>query len=297
MNLDYCKELIVLADLLSFRKAAEQLFITQSTLSKHVAAVEKEAGFRIFDRSTSHVALTEGGKVYIEYLREVIIKYDMAVFHGKSRQDSSVPQIRLIGPLLNDAILAPILAACTRLKESGHKIQTLMSDIGVRDAHDRIRNNLADIAISFRYSNQEDDLFAQDLFDIPFGILCKKTHRLAQKEYLSFEDIVGEELISYPFKDRESYHNYVDQVCLKHGIPLCRHYTEDNYFPFFDDENTVLFGVYYPGYSKYGDTYCSRALDDRSDVFTIEVIRRVLEDRPAVCDFFDAIVTYSGASE
>jgi DNA-binding MarR family transcriptional regulator len=86
LNLEYCKELIVLADLLSFSKAAERLYITQSTLSKHVAAAEREAGFRIFDRTTSHVALTEAGRIYIDYLRQVVDRYDLAIYYGKNQE-------------------------------------------------------------------------------------------------------------------------------------------------------------------------------------------------------------------
>ena len=59
MDISYCNELVVLADCLSFSQAADRLFITQSTLSKHVATAEKEAGFRIFDRDTTKVELTE----------------------------------------------------------------------------------------------------------------------------------------------------------------------------------------------------------------------------------------------
>ena len=65
MDISYCNELVVLADCLSFSQAADRLFITQSTLSKHVATAEKEAGFRIFDRDTSKVELTESGRAYI----------------------------------------------------------------------------------------------------------------------------------------------------------------------------------------------------------------------------------------
>ena len=47
-----------------------------------MATAEKEAGFRIFDRDTTKVELTESGRAYIERLREVAKKYEQAVSEG-----------------------------------------------------------------------------------------------------------------------------------------------------------------------------------------------------------------------
>ena len=92
MDISYCNELVVLADCLSFSQAADRLFITQSTLSKHVATAEKEAGFRIFDRDTTKVELTESGRAYIERLREVAKKYEQAVSEGLDSRGARRPR-------------------------------------------------------------------------------------------------------------------------------------------------------------------------------------------------------------
>lgn len=295
MNLEYCKELIVLADFLNFGKAADKLYITQSTLSKHVAAAEKEAGFRIFDRSTSHVVLTEGGKVFIERLKEMVATYDLGVYQGKSKQDSAPTQIRIVGPLLNGSLMAYIIEACAKLQKSEYVAQTLLSDTGVRDTCDRIRAHQADIAIAFRYNEPDEGVFRRHLCDIPFGIVCRKSHRLAQIEHLTFNDIIGEKIISYPLSDRSSYHSFVNQVCMKHNIEPSIQHLDDQYLCFPDDEDLIIFGIYFPGYSHYGDDFVVRALSDDSDVFQVDVIRRIEEESAARQAFFDAIVEAANA--
>ena len=50
----------------SFSKAAQNLYISQPSLSARVKKVEKEIGFPLFDRSTSPLQLTEVGEVYIK---------------------------------------------------------------------------------------------------------------------------------------------------------------------------------------------------------------------------------------
>lgn len=56
----------------SFSKAAKKMYISQSSLSLTVQKLEKNLGFIIFNRSTSPITLTREGKIYIEYLEEII---------------------------------------------------------------------------------------------------------------------------------------------------------------------------------------------------------------------------------
>src|SRR5258708_3719303 len=55
------------AEHLSFRKAAEQLFLTQPAVSLQIKALEEDLGVQLFDRSGTHVALTPAGEVLLRY--------------------------------------------------------------------------------------------------------------------------------------------------------------------------------------------------------------------------------------
>ncbi len=49
-------------------RAAEKLFISQPSLSQHIAKLEEMLGVRLFDRSQNPLALTQGGQMYLSYL-------------------------------------------------------------------------------------------------------------------------------------------------------------------------------------------------------------------------------------
>jgi DNA-binding transcriptional LysR family regulator len=55
------------AEQLSFRKAAEELYLTQPAVSLQIKALEEEIGVQLFDRTGAHIALTEAGKVLLGY--------------------------------------------------------------------------------------------------------------------------------------------------------------------------------------------------------------------------------------
>lgn len=58
--------LVTLAMRLSFARAAEDLGITQSALSRAIQSLEREMGMRLFDRDQSGVSLTEEGQRVVE---------------------------------------------------------------------------------------------------------------------------------------------------------------------------------------------------------------------------------------
>ena len=59
------------ADQLSFRKAAEELYLTQPAVSLQIKALEEDLGVQLFDRSGSRIALTKAGKTLLHYAAQV----------------------------------------------------------------------------------------------------------------------------------------------------------------------------------------------------------------------------------
>jgi DNA-binding transcriptional LysR family regulator len=69
MDASIVKSFLVLAETLSFSKAADTLFKTQSVLSRQISRFEKELGVKLFNRNSKSVSLTPAGKLYAEGLR------------------------------------------------------------------------------------------------------------------------------------------------------------------------------------------------------------------------------------
>lgn len=61
-----------LARELNFSRAAEELGITQPTLSQFIKKVEAEIGTELFSRNGFEVKLTDAGRIYLEYGKKII---------------------------------------------------------------------------------------------------------------------------------------------------------------------------------------------------------------------------------
>lgn len=112
MNIRYLYEFKITADKLNFSLAAEELFTSQASLSKHIGALESELGVRLFERTTHSVALSEYGAMLLPYAREICSSYDAFTeeFDAVREKDrglvkvASIPVIAQYG--ITDAISA-----------------------------------------------------------------------------------------------------------------------------------------------------------------------------------------------
>jgi len=72
VNLKQLEVFIKVAESGSFSKGAEAAFITQSTVSQHIFALESEFGLKLLDRTGKGALLTEGGKLLLEHARRLV---------------------------------------------------------------------------------------------------------------------------------------------------------------------------------------------------------------------------------
>lgn len=76
MNTRQMQYAVELAKDRNFSQTAERLGITQPALSKHILALEKELGVKLFDRSTSPMSLTAAGEHFVAQAQDLLYRED-----------------------------------------------------------------------------------------------------------------------------------------------------------------------------------------------------------------------------
>lgn len=72
MDIKYLNYIIEIAEQKNITHAAENLFVSQSTLSQHLAKIETELKTPLFTRQKSSLELTEAGKLYVDSAKTVV---------------------------------------------------------------------------------------------------------------------------------------------------------------------------------------------------------------------------------
>jgi LysR family transcriptional regulator, carnitine catabolism transcriptional activator len=91
----------------SFSRAAERLFITQSGMSVLVRELEDQLGFRLFDRTTRRVTLTEFGTKFLPIADRSLVDLESAAVNiGRSATDADRRLSLGAPPLIAGKLLA-----------------------------------------------------------------------------------------------------------------------------------------------------------------------------------------------
>ena len=89
MKINYLKEFITLSEIGNFQLAAEMLFFSQPTLTRHIKLLEEALGVPVFDRTTRKIELNEYGRLLLPYAKEIVRLYDEVNDVVEYRQRSS----------------------------------------------------------------------------------------------------------------------------------------------------------------------------------------------------------------
>jgi DNA-binding transcriptional LysR family regulator len=109
--LSYMRLFVEVARTRSFRRAAEALDMPNSTVSRHIAELEKTIGLRLLHRSTRKVELTEAGEVYFKRCQSIVEEARIAHESLLDVAERPTGTLRVSMPAdLATGHLAPILA-------------------------------------------------------------------------------------------------------------------------------------------------------------------------------------------
>src|SRR5882757_7751305 len=82
-NVHQLRVFCAVADTLSFTRAAERVFLTQSAVSHQIAKLERELGYELVTREGRAVALTAAGRVLAKQSERVFATIEAAVLAAR----------------------------------------------------------------------------------------------------------------------------------------------------------------------------------------------------------------------
>ena len=84
MDFQKIESFLALAETLSFTKASNTVFKSQSVLSRQIVSMEEELGIQLFTRTKRRVELTPAGKALVPGLKKVMELYDSVIEEATS---------------------------------------------------------------------------------------------------------------------------------------------------------------------------------------------------------------------
>lgn len=211
------------AEHLHFRKAAEQLFISQPGLSRQIQQLEENIGVPLFKRHNRKVELTTAG-AYMYQEVDILLKNLKSVIHHTQLIDKGHEgNLRLgyVGSAMQSAIPDMLLT----IREHYPKV---LFDLKEMDNKEQIKGLLSfDIDVGFvRLERVPKQLEMLSLLTETFSLVLPADHHITKRNFKGLSQIADEKFILFDPSYSESYYEKVMRLFDEAGfVPQIAHQT------------------------------------------------------------------------
>ena len=189
-QIDYCIEL---AHTLNFSRAAENMFVSQPTLTYQIKLLEDEVGFAIFERSGKGAALTPAGSQFVTYLANMREEMKRAIEQGQNFSAKYKDNIT-ISMMVRQAVY--FLPEAMRIFSDRHPDIQITPKFEYENGVEGFLRNETDILFALKeQTKQIPGIDVHDLFESHIYLISRKEDELASKNLLTEEDLYGRTLM------------------------------------------------------------------------------------------------------
>ena len=193
MELRLLRYFLTVAKEQSFTKAAEQLHITQPTLSRQMAAFEEELGVTLFIRSGKKISLTDEGILLKRRALEILNLEEKTLEELKGKEDVVEGNITIgCGEFAAVETLAEI---CKTYKEKYPLVQIVLHTATADAVYEMMNKGLVDIALFMEPVDTEGMDYIRITDCDHWCVGMRPDDPLAEKEFIKKEDLIGKPLI------------------------------------------------------------------------------------------------------
>ena len=203
---------IVVADMGSFNKAAEALYITPPAVTKQMNLLEKDLGLKLFIRTHRGLILTEAGKSLYKDAKYIIEYCKESVERAKRAMQEKDNVIRIGTSPMTPA--APLIQLWSKVQKEypDIKLQMVPYMNSLENAREILKNLGQNIDVVGGIFDETMLKLRQcaglELSRQPLCCAVSLNHPLAQKDVLTIQDLHGENFLMM----HRGWSNYVDEL-------------------------------------------------------------------------------------
>jgi len=197
--------------------------LSQSAASQQVQELERSLGVELFDRSTRPLVVTEAGKLYVEYCRDVLRRHDELT----ASLDRLKPQAN--GTARIAAIYSVGLSEMSQIEahfaERFPEAELHVSYLRPERVWQAVEEDQADLGL-MSYAESSREIVALPWRDEEMVVAVAPDHRLAKRRSISASALEGEPFIG--FDDDLPIEGQIDRYLREHRVTVEKSLHFDN---------------------------------------------------------------------
>ncbi len=192
-NLNDLQAFRSVAELGSFRKAAEAQRLSQPAFSRRIEKLEEALGVKLLERTTRRVSLTAVGRDFDRKVQYLLDELDSTLLGIKGVASSRMAQITIA--CVPSTVYYFVSQVIARYHEQYPQIRVKVFDASANDVLAAVSNSEADFGLNF-IGSQEPDIEFLPLLEERFVAACRRDHPMATKRRVTWKDLAQFDYIS-----------------------------------------------------------------------------------------------------
>lgn len=181
------------AELASFRKAAEAVHLSQPAFSRRIDKLEQALGVRLLERTTRRVTLTAVGRDFERKVRELLDDLDATLLGIRGVTGTRMGEVTIA--CVPSTVYYYLSEVLRRYREQCPKVRVKVLDAGANDVLASVARGEADFGLNF-VGAQEGELEFVPLAEERFVAACRRDHALAKLRHVSWAKLGEYDYIS-----------------------------------------------------------------------------------------------------
>lgn len=215
IDFDGIQAFVAIAELGGFSKAAEQLHVTQTALTRRVQKLEAYLGLRLLDRTTRFVELTAVGREFLPQAKSIVSEMTLAVGRLKDMSRNSRGSFTLACvPTMASNVLPKAIGKYAAV-HPGNRIRLI--DTSAFEVRDAVLHGQAELGIGIP-TDRHPELDETPLLEEPLMFFCRNEHQLSGMKSVTWSDMRDIDLIVV--STMTATRVFMDYQLAKRGISL-----------------------------------------------------------------------------
>ena len=192
ISIKHLRAFVSIANAGSFTRAAQQLNLTQSTLTASIKLLEQQAGLVLLDRTTRQVTLTKEGERFFPVARRLINDFRLAMDDLQAGAEQQRGHINIATSPTANSFLIPELVRSYH--QQFPNINLSIYESGASEIEQQVASKFADFGLGSNHS-QHPELHYQLILQDQYGVVSPKDHPIAQQDTLKWQQLESHKLL------------------------------------------------------------------------------------------------------
>ena len=217
LDLRQLRYFIAVAEAENVGRAAEQLHISQSPLSRQIRLLEDQLGVLLFERSRQRIRLTQEGRDLLGEARTLMANANRVETFARRLGAGNAGRLAI--GYVEGAMYANIVSPSVRAFRAGSPLVTLsLQGLGSATQFDYLQRHMLDVGLAYRMPERESGLSSALVLDEAVALAIPKGHPLCGSRTLQPAQLDGQTWIAVTRQPVDTIRSALLAACQEAGF-------------------------------------------------------------------------------